>query len=94
MNISVVRNALFSLAAVAFMPPIHAQEQAPQEDDGLTEVFASHSLTVMRGTDKAIKSKGIHPKKIERKEKHSLARIAMIRFHHADLGKRVRLAGL
>ena len=78
------------LAALSVLP-VHAEDE---KDDGLTEVVASQDLSVRRGTDKAVKESGIHPKKINRKEKHELDRFAMIRFDSADFGKNVRAVGL
>lgn len=76
------------------LPAWIAVAETQAEDDGFTRVVASQNLTVQRGDEKATKNKGIHPKKINRKEKHRLDRIAMIRFDNPDLGKAVRVAGL
>lgn len=80
----------FALMSVLVMPAWADDEK----DDGLTEVIASQDISVRRGEDKAVKEKGIHPKKINRKEKHKLDRFAMIRFDSDDFGKDVRAAGL
>lgn len=80
----------FALLALLVLPAWAEEEK----DDGLTEVIASQDISVRRGTDKAVKEKGIHPKKISRKEKHQLDRFALIRFDNEDFGKDVRAAGL
>lgn len=94
MTIPAARYALALLAATAPFLPVYAEEQTEEEDHGLTEVIASQDLSVRRGTDKAVKEQGIHPKKINRKEKHELDRFAMIRFDSEDFGKDVRAVGL
>lgn len=81
-----------TLSTLLVSPALAVDEDA--NDKGLTEVIASQDLSVRRGTDKAVKEKGIHPKKISRKEKHQLDRFAMIRFDHEDFGKDVRAVGL
>lgn len=94
MNIPATHCLLTVLAAIALILPAHAEDDAEEKDDGLTRVVASQDLSVRRGTDKAVKEQGIHPKKISRKEKHKLDRFAMIRFDSEDFGKDVRAAGL
>ncbi|MEM9348149.1 MAG: hypothetical protein AAGB26_16185 [Planctomycetota bacterium] len=94
MIIPAVRRLFPLLVTAALVLPIHAEEQANEKDDGLTRVIASQDLTVRRGEDKAAKEPGIHPKKINRKEKHKLDRFAMIRFDSEDFGKEVRAVGL
>ncbi len=77
-----------------FIIPAQADENEGEKDDGLTKVVASQDLSVRRGTDKAVKEGGIHPKNVSSREKHKLDRISLIRFDSEDFGKGVRVAGL
>lgn len=94
MTLPAARYSLSLLAAIALLLPAHAEDSAEEKDDGLIEVVASQDLSVRRGTDKAVTEKGIHPKKVNRKEKHQLDRFAMIRFDSEGFGKNVRTVGL
>lgn len=86
-----IATSLAALLVVAFVLPASAETE---KEDGLTHIVASQDLSVRRGTDKAVKEGGIHPKNISRKEKHELDRFALIRFDSEDFGKGVRAAGL
>jgi hypothetical protein len=90
----ITRVGISMLAFCVCSLPSHAKDRQGGDGDGLLEVVASQDLTVRRGVDKAAKEPGIHPKKINRKEKHELDRFAMIRFDSDDFGKDVRAVGL
>lgn len=81
-----------ALLVIAWVLP--ASAEAAEQDNDLFEVVATHDLSIRRGTDMAVKESGIHPKKVNNKDKHELDRFAMIRFDSEDFGKRVRAVGL
>lgn len=94
MHTKIPLTRLVTALAFLLVLPAYAEGDQEEKDDGLTRVMASQDISVRRGTDKAAKEKGIHPKKISRKEKHKLDRFAMIRFDSEDFGKGVRAVGL
>lgn len=66
------------------------------DDDGLVEVVAKDELSVARGTrdEGPGKQRGIHPKLINKGEKHELDRFALLRFDSDQFGKSARAAAL